>query len=75
MSKMAELAYDIEQMWIEGYSPKTIAAMLECPITVVYEWLEDNSIREVDDEAIDPDEWDQAFPQAESYDPFDTTNS
>ncbi len=73
MSKMAELAYDIEQMWIEGYSPKTIAAMLECPITVVYDWLEDNSI--TDEETIDPDEWDEAFPQTESYDPFDTTNS
>ena len=27
MSKMAELAYDIEQLYIEGYSPKSIAAI------------------------------------------------
>ena len=41
MSKMAELAYDIEQLYIEGHSPKAIAAMLECPMDVVYEWLEE----------------------------------
>jgi len=40
MSKMAELAYDIEQLYIEGYSPKSISALLECPLTVVYDWLE-----------------------------------
>lgn len=67
MSKMAELAYDIEQMWIEGYSPKTIAAMLECPLETIYEWLEDNSIEDELDEQIDPAEWDAAFP----YDPVD----
>jgi len=44
MSKMAELAYDIEQLFIEGYSPKTIAAMLECPLTVVYDWLEETNL-------------------------------
>lgn len=67
MSKMSELAYDIEQLWIEGYNPKTIAAMLECPLTIVYEWLEDNSITETEDEAIDPAEWDEAFPQDPYY--------
>jgi len=46
MSKLAELAYDIEQMYIEGYSPKTISAMLECPLTMVYDWLESNSVSE-----------------------------
>ena len=44
MSKMAELAYDIEQLYIEGYAPKTIAIMLECPIEIVYDWLEENSV-------------------------------
>jgi hypothetical protein len=75
MSKMAELAYDIEQMWIEGYSPKTIAGLLNCPLSVVYEWLEDNSITEVEDEDIDPAEWDEAFPQDPDYDPYSTVNS
>ena len=41
MSKMAELAYDIEQLYIEGFSPKTIAAQLECPLEIVYDWLEE----------------------------------
>lgn len=41
MSKVAELAYDIEQLYIEGYSPKSIAAQLGCPLTMVYDWLED----------------------------------
>ena len=40
MSVMSELAYDIEQLYIEGYSPKTIAAQLGCPLTMVYDWLE-----------------------------------
>lgn len=46
MSRLAELSYDIEQLYIEGYSPKSIAVMLGCPLTLVYDWLEDNSIRE-----------------------------
>ena len=71
MSKVAELAYDIEQLYIEGYSPKTIAAMLECPMTMVYDWLESNSLQE---DKIDPAEWDVAFPpqpiEEEEYSPY-----
>jgi len=37
---MKELAYDIEQLFIEGYSPRTISVMLDCPIDIVYDWLE-----------------------------------
>ena len=59
MSKLSELAYDIEQLYIEGYSPKTIAAQLECPLEIVYDWLESVSVDE----------------GAESTDPFDTINS
>jgi transposase len=50
MSKMAELAYDIEQLYIEGYSPKTIAGMLECPLSVVYDWLEEVNVAETPQE-------------------------
>lgn len=64
MSKMAELAYDIEQLYIEGYSPKTISIMLGCEMTMVYEWLEDNCIK---DDTIEPAEWDQAFPPSNYY--------
>jgi len=44
MSKMADLTYDIEQLYIEGYSPRTISVMLECPIDVVYAWLEETNL-------------------------------
>ena len=49
MSKVAELAYDIEQMYIEGYSPKTIAAILECPISMVYDWMESEGLGEAEE--------------------------
>jgi len=52
MSKMAELAYDIEQMYIEGYSPKTIAAQLNCPLETVYDWLEDQGVAEAPQDEI-----------------------
>ena len=68
MSVMSELAYDIEQLYIEGYSPKTIAAMLKCPLTMIYDWLESNSVTE---EKIDPAEWDVVFPpHEEEYSPY-----
>ena len=56
MSKMADLSYDIEQLYIEGYSPKTISIMLECPIDLVYGWLENESldVAEVPQEEISP---------------------
>jgi transposase-like protein len=38
---MSELAYDIEQLYIEGHSPKMIAAILECPVEIVYGWITD----------------------------------
>ena len=49
MSTMSELAYDIEQLYIDGYSPKTIAIMLECPIDIVYGWLEEVGVGESED--------------------------
>ncbi len=38
---MSELAYDIEQLYIEGHEPKMIAVILECPIEQVLAWLEE----------------------------------
>jgi hypothetical protein len=52
MSKVAELAYDIEQLYIEGFSPKTIAMMLECPIEMVYAWIKEQGVGA--DEDMDP---------------------
>jgi DNA-directed RNA polymerase specialized sigma24 family protein len=59
MSKVADLAYDIEQLYIEGYSPKTIATMMNCPIELVYDWLESEQLGEAED----------------TFDPFETINS
>jgi len=70
MSKMAELAYDIEQLYIEGYSPKSISALLECPLTVVYDWLEANSVNESTSDAADWDEIDE-----DDFSPYSTINS
>ena len=61
MSKMAELAYDIEQLYIEGYSPKSIAMMLECPIELVYGWIEEVGVSGVAEE--------------QQFDPYNTLNS
>ena len=70
MSKMAELAYDIEQLYIEGYSPKSIAVQLECPLSVVYDWLEEINVA---DTKADAAEWDEL--EADEYSPYDTINS
>ena len=70
MSKMAELAYDIEQLYIEGYSPKSIAVQLECPLSVVYDWLEETN---VSDTKADAAEWDEL--EADDFNPYDTINS
>jgi hypothetical protein len=53
---MAELAYDIEQLYIEGFSPKSISAQLECPLSVVYDWIEEQGVAET--------------PQDEEYSPY-----
>lgn len=70
MSKMAELAYDIEQLYIEGFSPKSIAVQLECPLSVVYDWLESTN---VSDSKADAAEWDEI--EADDFNPYDTINS
>jgi hypothetical protein len=50
MSKVSELSYDIQELFIEGYSPKSIAVQLGCPVEMVYDWLESNSIDPEEDE-------------------------
>ena len=59
MSKMAELAYDIEQLYIEGHSAKMIATLLECPIELVLGQLQEMGVADAPQE----------------YDPFNTLNS
>jgi len=62
MSKMADLAYDIEQLYIEGLSPKSIAVQLECPLSIVYDWLEEVGMGGSEDVA--------ETPQDEIYSPY-----
>lgn len=42
MSKMAELSYDIEQLWIEGLNAGQIARELGCHIELVFAWITEN---------------------------------
>jgi hypothetical protein len=42
MSKMSELAFEINDMLEAGYLPVTIARDLEIPVSWVYETAEDN---------------------------------
>ena len=56
MSKVAELAYDIEQLYIEGYSAVSIAAQLNCPLEIVQDWIEEMSVADLpqEDEIYSP---------------------
>ena len=50
MSKMAELAYDIEQLYIEGLDSRAIAKQLDCPIELVLGALEAMNVEDVADQ-------------------------
>jgi hypothetical protein len=56
MSKVAELAYDIEQLYIEGMSAAGIAAELNCPIGIVKGWIDGNGVADQpqEDEIFSP---------------------
>ena len=49
MSKIAELAYDIEQLYIEGFNSRAIATELNCPIEIVLSALQEMSVEDVAD--------------------------
>ena len=52
MSAMSNLDYDIQELYIEGHSAKTIAALLDCPIELVLGALESMGVKYVADEEI-----------------------
>lgn len=56
MSKMAELAYDIEQLYIEGLNAGQIARQLNCPKELVLDWIADQGIRPFDEWDVDAQE-------------------
>jgi len=66
MSKMAELDYDIEQLFIDGLTAKQIAEQLDCPIEIVQGWI-DNVSAEMDE--FEPPEL-EAYDIEEVYSPY-----
>ena len=46
MSKMDDLIYDIEQLYIEGYGAKSIAVQLGCDIQLVHDWIKHIGVSE-----------------------------
>jgi len=60
---LSDIAYDIEQLYIEGYRPTSIAAQLDVPVEMVYDWLESTNL-EAD---VDAESWDEL----EAFEPGD----
>jgi hypothetical protein len=54
MSKVAELAYDIEQLYIDGFNSRAIAAELGCPIEIVLAALEAMNVADAPHEEYSP---------------------
>ena len=46
MSKMSDVAYDIEALYIEGLTEKNIAKTLDISVEQVYAWLQLNGLLE-----------------------------
>jgi hypothetical protein len=71
MSKMSELAYDIEQLYIDGMNIKQIANTLACPMGLVTDWLMKQNIQPFE-------AWSAKAQQRlieDLYDPYNTVNS
>jgi len=49
MSKMSELAYDIEQLYIEGLNVGQIARALKCPKEMVLAWIANHGLTPFDE--------------------------
>ena len=41
---MSDLAYDIEQLYIEGHSAKMIARILDCPVELVLNAIQEMGV-------------------------------
>ena len=54
MSKMAELAYEIEEMLRQGFKPVTVAAMLHVPLKWVHN-VEEDLMHLADPRSFGPD--------------------
>ncbi len=49
MSKVAELMYDIEQLYIEGFNSRAIAEELGCPLEIVLDAIKEMNVEDVSD--------------------------
>ena len=54
MSKMAELAFEIEEMLRQGFKPVTVAAMLHVPLKWVHD-VEEDLMHLADPRSFGPD--------------------
>jgi hypothetical protein len=52
MSAMKDLSYDIQELYIEGFNSRAIAAELNCPIEIVLGALAEMNV--ADSEPFDP---------------------
>jgi hypothetical protein len=54
MSTMKDLAYDIQELYIEGFNSRAIADELDCPIEIVLGALEEMNVADTPQEDISP---------------------
>ena len=54
MSVMKDLAYDIQELYIEGFNSRAIAAELGCPIEIVLGALEEMNVADQPQEEYSP---------------------
>lgn len=54
MSSLKDMIYDIEQLYIEGFSAKQIAEELNCPVGVVKGWIKGNGVADAPQEDASP---------------------
>ena len=71
MSAMKDLAYDIEQLYIDGLNVVQISKVLSCDSELVTAWIADNGCRPFD-------QWSDSAQSRlieDLYNPFNTVNS
>ena len=54
MSVMKDLAYDIQELYIEGFNSRAIAAELGCPLEIVLGALEEMNVADQPQEEYSP---------------------
>ena len=70
-TSMSELAYDIEQLYIEGLNAGQIARELNCPKELVLDWIADQGCKPFDEWDVDA----QERLVQDLYSPHNTVNS